>query len=139
MSCPCGSNLPDAACCARWIANGRAPTAQALMRSRYTAYVRGEIAYLVDTHDASTRATVDVPAVEAWSRETLWMGLEILDVVRGGENDDEGIVEFVARGVTRGAPFAQRERSRFRRVDGRWYYIDGVVTAAPKRAKNRGR
>ncbi|MDX2093471.1 MAG: YchJ family metal-binding protein [Kofleriaceae bacterium] len=139
MHCACGSGVPEAVCCARWIATGAAPTAQALMRSRYTAYVRGEVAYLVATQDESTRANVDVAAVEQWSRETEWRGLEILEVVRGEEDDDEGIVEFIARGVTRGRPFAQRERSRFRRVDGRWYYIDGVVTTSPKRAKNRDR
>jgi SEC-C motif domain protein len=123
--CPCGSGVPEAACCGRWIAGGSAPTALALMRSRYTAYVRGAIEYLLATHDASTRGSVDVAGVTAWSRETTWQGLEIVETVRGGETDDDGIVEFIARGVTRGKPFAQRERSRFRRVDGRWFYVDG--------------
>ena len=95
------------------------------MRSRYTAYVRGEIAYLVDTHDESTRATIDVKGITQWSRDTLWMGLEIVDTVGGGETDDDGIVEFIARGVTRGKPVAQRERSRFRKRDGAWFYVDG--------------
>ena len=108
------------------------------MRSRYTAYVRGEIGYLVATHDASTRSTVDVRAVEQWSRDTQWRGLEILDVVRGGETDDDGIVEFIARGVTKGTPFAQRERSRFRRVDGRWYYLDTLaVLGVPLELRRR--
>lgn len=104
------------------------------MRSRYTAYVRGAVDYLIDTHDAATRASVDRAAVAAWSRDTEWLGLEILDTVRGGAGDDEGIVEFVARGRTRGAPFAQRERSRFRRHDGRWYYVDGTHVREPTRA-----
>lgn len=110
------------------------------MRSRYTAFVRREIAYLVSTHDASTRGAVDVRAIEQWSRETTWQGLEIVDVVRGDESDVEGVVEFIARGVTRGTPFAQRERSRFRRVDGQWFYLDGEISAAPpNRGRNRGR
>jgi SEC-C motif-containing protein len=104
-----------------------APTALALMRSRYTAFVRGAIDYLIDTHDASTRSSVDRAGITRWSRETEWKGLEIVATERGGEDDDDGVVEFVARGVTRGAPFAQRERSRFRRVDGLWYYLDGKV------------
>lgn len=104
-----------------------APTALALMRSRYTAFVRGAIDYLVDTHDPSTRGSVDRKAIAQWSRDTQWKGLEIVATERGGEDDDEGIVEFIARGVTRGTPFAQRERSRFRRIDGAWYYLDGVV------------
>ncbi len=130
-ACPCGSGLAEAACCGPILDGVPAPTALALMRSRYTAYVRGAIDYLVATHDASTRDTVDRAAVARWSRDTQWQGLEIIASERGGEDDDTGIVEFVARGVTRGAPFAQRERSRFRRVDGAWYYVDGKVGAEP--------
>ena len=100
------------------------------MRSRYTAYVRGDIDYLIATHDASTRDSVDRAAVARWSRDTTWQGLEIVGTERGGEDDDEGIVEFIARGKTRGTPFAQRERSRFRRVDGVWHYLDGKVERA---------
>jgi SEC-C motif-containing protein len=107
-----------------------APTALALMRSRYTAFVRGAIDYLMETHDASTRGTVDRAGLAAWSRDTLWLGLEIVLTERGGETDTDGFVEFIARGATKGQPFAQRERSRFRRVDGRWYYVDGKVRRA---------
>jgi len=110
-----------------------APTALALMRSRYTAFVRGAIDYLIETHDISTRSSVNRDSVAQWSRDTEWKGLEIVATERGGEDDDEGIVEFIARGVTAGKPFAQRERSRFRRVDGRWYYIDGAVSGARPR------
>ena len=104
-----------------------ASTALALMRSRYTAYVRGAIDYLIATHDPETRGTLDVPAMTAWSRDTTWLGLEIVATARGGERDADGTVEFIAFGVTRGAPFRQRERSRFRRVDGAWRYVDGVA------------
>ncbi len=107
------------------------------MRSRYAAYVRGEIDYLLATHDASTRDTVDRDAVARWSRDTEWRGLEIVATEAGGETDDTGIVEFVARGATDGRAFAQRERSRFRRVDGAWFYIDGEVVAEPARAEAR--
>lgn len=100
-----------------------APTAEALMRSRYTAFVRGAIDYLMETHDPSTRATADRKAIAQWSKDTLWMGLEIVET-------GEDFVEFIARGVTNGRPFVQRERSRFRKGDdGRWYYVDGKVRA----------
>ena len=91
------------------------------MRSRYTAYVRGAIDYLIETHDPATRAGLDRGGIAAWSRETKWRGLEIVAT----EGDD--IVEFIARGVTRGRPFAQRERSRFRRVDGAWRYLEALA------------
>ena len=126
--CPCGSGELEVTCCGPLL-DGAVPaaTALALMRSRYTAFVRGAVDYLMETHDASTRATVDRAALARWSRDTGWLGLEIIATVRGGERDDDGVVEFIARGVTRGQPFAQRERSRFRRVDGRWYYVDGAM------------
>lgn len=107
-----------------------APTALALMRSRYTAFVRCAVDYLIETHDPSTRGSANRAAITQWSRETSWRGLEIIATVRGGEDDDEGIVEFIARGVTNGKPFAQRERSRFRKLGGVWYYVDGVASAA---------
>jgi len=115
------------ACCARYHTGEAAPTALALMRARYAAYVRGEIDYLVRTHDASTRASLDVRAIRKWSKTTMWLGLEIVATEAGGPDDDAGIVEFIARGVTAGKPFAQHERSRFRRVDGAWFYAGGEV------------
>jgi SEC-C motif-containing protein len=97
------------------------------MRSRYTAFVRGAVDYLIETHDVSTRSTADRAAITRFARDTGWLGLEIVGTERGGESDDDGIVEFIARGVTDRQPFIQRERSRFRRVDGRWYYVDGLI------------
>ncbi len=103
------------------------------MRSRYSAYVLGEIDYLVATQDPDTHASLDVDAIRAWSRDTEWHGLEIVDVDRGGPDDDVGVVEFIARGVTRGSAFAQHERSRFRRIDSRWYYVDGEIAVPSAR------
>lgn len=122
--------MVETACCAVFLDGVPAPTALALMRSRYTAFVRGAIDYLIDTHAAATRASVNRAAIAQWSRDTTWRGLEIVATERGGEDDGDGIVEFIARGVTNGRPFAQRERSRFRRVGGVWYYVDGKVSAA---------
>jgi len=138
--CPCGSGAAFARCCGPFLGGAPAPTALALMRSRYTAYVRGAIDYLVETQAEETRDRVDREAITRWSRETRWAGLEIVATERGGEADDDGGVEFVARGVTRGAAFAQRERSRFRRAGGRWYYVDGQVAGEPaRRAEAAGR
>jgi len=89
--------------------------------------VRGAVDYRLATHDASTRPSVSRKELEAFCRDTGWLGLEIVDTVRGGETDDDGVVEFIARGVTKRQPFAQQERSRFRRVDGRWFYVDGAI------------
>jgi len=138
--CPCGTGRPLARCCGPFLDGAPAPTALALMRSRYTAYVRSAIDHLIETQAAETRRGLDREAIARWSRETRWQGLEIVATERGGEQDDEGIVEFVARGVTKGAAFAQRERSRFRREGGRWYYVDGKASGEPaRRAEAVGR
>nr|HEX4316056.1 YchJ family protein [Kofleriaceae bacterium] len=130
--CPCGSGAAEATCCGPIVdGSAPAPTALALMRSRYTAYVRGAIDYVMASHDASTRARMDRAAAAKWSRDTAWAGLDIVAVERGGDGDDDGVVEFVARGATLGKPFALHERSRFRRVDGRWFYLDGATIAPP--------
>jgi SEC-C motif-containing protein len=123
--CPCGSGAPESTCCAPLHGGAPAVTAVALMRSRYTAYVRGNIDYIVATHDPVTRGSLDIAAATRWSHDTAWGGLEIVATERGTSTDDTGVVEFIARGATRGTPFAQHERSRFRRIDGRWHYIDG--------------
>ena len=123
--CPCGSGHPSAACCGRWHAGEAAPTAEALMRSRYSAYVLGLEDYLLATWHASTRpASLDLAGQ---SPKPVWLGL----TVKRHENPtaDTAVVEFVAR-MRIGGGSAQRmhEVSRFVREDGRWYYLDGVVT-----------
>ena len=99
------------------------------MRSRYAAYVVGAIDYLIDTHAPSTRIDVARPAIEDYIANTTWHGLEIVATERGAADDTTGYVEFIARGTSRGKPFAQREKSRFRKHAGRWFYVDGKVRA----------
>lgn len=100
------------------------------MRSRYAAFVKGAIEYLIITHDPQTVSTTARTSLERFARAAAWHGLEIVATVRGGEDDSDGIVEFIARGAINGLAFAQRERSRFRKLDGRWLYIDGTMKRA---------
>lgn len=93
------------------------------MRSRYVAYVRGDVEYLRATWHASTR-----PAPETLTPEpgTRWLGL---DVKRAAEDGDAAVVEFVARFKVGGRPAVRlHETSRFVREDGRWYYVDGDLS-----------
>jgi SEC-C motif-containing protein len=121
--CPCGSGMPDAACCARYLAGGEpAPTAEALMRSRYTAYTLLKEDYLLATWHPSTRPPSLGLAQEV---PTKWLGLE---VKRHEQQDaDHAIVEFVARYKINGRAHRLHEVSRFVREVGRWFYVDGVV------------
>src|SRR5206468_7829385 len=97
-ACPCGSAKPLDACCGP-IVDGKlaAQTAEALMRSRYTAFTLGRVDYLVETNHSSTREEVSAEALKAWCERAEWLGLEILATDRGGPTDDEGDVRFVAR------------------------------------------
>jgi SEC-C motif-containing protein len=132
MSCPCGTGRPFEACCGPYLAGALPPTAEALMRSRYTAYARGEVDYVFGSHDPATRKDIDEAAVAKWSRESQWLGLEVRATERGGVDDDEGTVEFVARWRDNAGEQRHHERSLFRRVDGRWFYVDGqMVKGAP--------
>jgi SEC-C motif-containing protein len=98
------------------------------MRSRYSAYATGAIDHLLKTHDPETRDEFKRDSMERWSKSTNWQGLSIVATEKGGVEDDTGIVEFIARGSTNGKPFALHERSRFRRIDGAWYYVDGTYS-----------
>ena len=142
-SCPCQSGLSFDACCGPILAGAPAPTALALMRSRYTAYVRGDVAHLARTLAPEHRAGFDAADVGAGMRQTQWLGLEILDTMDGGVEDRTGTVEFVARfkaqGQAGGQVRALHERSRFRRdeADGGWVYIDGKTDVQPVKKPGR--
>lgn len=138
-ACPCQSGQSFEACCGPILAGTPAPTALALMRSRYTAYATGDVAYLQRTLAPEHRAGFDAADVSAGMNSTRWLGLEILDTKDGGESDDTGIVEFVARFQVKGQARALHERSRFRRdgTDGGWVYIDGETAVQPVKKPGR--
>lgn len=130
--CPCGSGKEYASCCEPVISGAQAaPTAEALMRSRYAAYVEKEIGWLGESLAPESRKDHDEKAVREWSEKAEWLGLEIGEVEGGGENDAEGMVEFAATYALDGHTLTHRERSRFRRVDGAWRYVDGEMVSPP--------
>jgi len=135
--CPCQSGLDFTACCGPLLAGGKAATAEALMRSRYTAYAQGDVAHLKRTLAAEHRAGFDAIEIAASMAQTQWIGLQILDRMDGGSADETGIVEFAARYLLRdGQVHVLRERSRFRRdADAGWVYIDGAVEEKPATKK----
>src|SRR6185295_19112812 len=131
MSCPCGRPAELEACCGPLLAGAPAPTAEALMRSRYTAYVTGAIDYIIDSQAADKGVEVDREATEQWSKEAEWLGLEIVTTEGGGPKDEIGTVEFVARWKAKGQELKHHERSRFKKVEGRWFYVDGDQVKPP--------
>jgi SEC-C motif-containing protein len=106
-------------------------TAAELMASRYVAYATGEVDYLLDTHDPKTRGQTDRAATSDWSRRADWQGLEIVSATEGGPEDDAGQVEFIARYAMDGKDHVHHERAQFRRIEGRWFFVDGQKVSAP--------
>ncbi|MBO4254744.1 YchJ family protein [Streptomyces griseorubiginosus] len=116
-SCPCGLPEPYERCCGRFHrGEAAAPTAEALMRSRYCAFVQRDEPYLLRTWHPRTR-----PARVGFDSGMRWTGLEILDTADGSAFHATGTVTF--RASFRGG--ALHERSRFERVEGAWVYVDG--------------
>lgn len=127
--CPCGGgNKEYAECCGRYLDGGEtAPTAEALMRSRYTAYTLGREDYLLTTWHSSTRPT----ALELTSApRSQWLGLEVKRHEQ--PQPDQAVVEFVARYKVGGRAHRLHEISRFVREAGRWLYADGDISPEAK-------
>ncbi len=124
--CPCGTQKPFAECCEPALKGLAVPeTAVDLMRSRYTAFVRHEIDYLMDTVTPARKRETDRKEVESWSRNSTWTGLEILAAEKGGPGDTAGEVEFVARWREGEKPKEHHELASFVKLDGRWFFDDG--------------
>lgn len=125
--CPCGSGTEFAECCEPCLQGVRsAPTAEALMRSRYTAYVNENIDYLKATLTKAQQEDFSADETRQWARESKWLGLEIQQTEAGGENDDRGSVEFTAHFSQNGKKHLHYEIALFEREEGAWRYA-GMV------------
>ena len=128
--CPCRAKnrdtLPYAECCAPILEKGEpAPTAEALMRARYSAYALAKIDFLSDSLAPEARHDFDRKAVQHWATQSQWVGLDILSTDAGKPGDSEGYVEFVAHFTLEGKEQAHRERSKFRADEAYgWYFLE---------------
>jgi SEC-C motif domain protein len=125
--CSCGSNRVAEQCCESILTGKRdAATAEELMRSRYVAYTKADVNYLMRSHHSKTRPMKDRKNIERWAKSVQWMGLVILSTESGKENDDHGMVEFRAIYLENGKLREIHEKSLFEREDGKWVYTSGV-------------
>ncbi len=149
MVCPCGSSKNYDECCGPYhTGQAKPPTAEALMRSRYAAFVRADIDYIQNTLAPESRGDFDENGVREWATKSKWRGLEIKKTEKGGENDSTGVVEFIARYSVGGQSFDHHEISDFRKeaTTGQWFFVDGrtveplerttVVREGPKVGRN---
>ena len=118
IDCPCGSGTLYQDCCEPYHLSLSAPNAEKLMRSRYSAYVLGLEEYLLSTWHPNTRPQY----LNLGQDHTQWLGLE---VKRFEPNDEQAIVEFIARYKINGKAGKMQETSRFKRIATRWFYVDG--------------
>jgi SEC-C motif-containing protein len=139
--CPCGSGRELDQCCGAIIAGAPAPTAEVLMRSRYTAFALGHIDYLTETLAPEARADFDPIEAGKTAGDAVWQGLEVRAVTDGGRDDETGSVEFVARFRLNGEPRIHHELASFRREQGRWLCVDGEMDpkGPPRRVDKVGR
>jgi SEC-C motif-containing protein len=143
-ACPCGSGTSYADCCEPLI-NGEhsAQSAEALMRSRYSAYVNHDIDYVYNTLHPEKRHDFNRKENERWAGQSEWVSLEILRTENGMPQDRSGVVEFIARYRQKNKPVHHHEVAQFVKEDDQWYFWDGTapkivqaVRKGPKTGRN---
>lgn len=128
--CPCGSGKAYENCCGPIISGEQpAATAEALMRSRYTAYANGEIDHITSSLHPASRHDHDPVAARRWAEQSEWLNLEICSVEKGGEEDDAGQVEFIATYREKGGIKKHHEIGEFKKENDRWFFMDGKAVA----------
>jgi SEC-C motif domain protein len=139
--CPCNSNKYYSDCCYPFLEEEQqADTSEKLMRSRYTAHVKNKIDYIVNTYHPDSRKNTKRSTIEQWASKTSWKGLEIINVSAGGKNAQMGRVEFKAHYKIDNKLKFHHEDSLFQKLDGQWYYVDGITPKTqPKRSFKTGR
>lgn len=127
--CPCGSGKLYSECCEPIIRDStKAETAEHLMRARYSAYVKQEIDFLLDSCEKGEKiAEPDRKSTEDWSKNSTWHGLKILRTEKGGANDSEGVVEFEAIYTQKGRRDTHHETANFKKINGSWLYSTGRI------------
>lgn len=122
--CPCSPEQNLAACCGRYHAGEKAPTAVALMRSRYSAFALGLTDYIRDTTHPAQQESLDMDEIAAWSKTSHWLGLEVHQHGPLKAQPPQHFVEFTAHWQDVDGQLQQHhERSVFVRTKGRWYFI----------------
>ena len=128
--CPCGSGKNFDDCCGPILAGAPAPTAEALMRSRYAAYVQRNYIHLRRSLSREQQADFSEKDAREWAESSEWLGLEITGTEGGGPDDQTGTVDFVARFKINGEERKHVEKASFIREDGNWVYAGQVVPKA---------
>lgn len=139
--CACGSGTPFADCCGVYIAGAPAPTPEALMRARYTAFKLGNLDFIESTCTQEGLQSFNRVEMQKSIPDTDFQTFELRGSTGGGAEDETGSVTFAFRYRFNGQDFAQAEIAHFRRVDGQWLYDYSEINpkSAPVRVQSVGR
>lgn len=122
--CDCGNPLPYETCCGQYIEHGLlAPTPEALMRSRYTAFVRGHVAYIQATMKGKAAKNFNPEETAAWIKEVTWLGLTVEKYRL--KSPRIGVVIFETRYIYQNQEHVLREKSDFQKIGEQWFYVEG--------------
>lgn len=129
MLCPCCSQKEYSKCCEPYHLGKSAPTAAALMRSRYSAYAKHRVDYIIltthpDHHDASTPLAKRKKSIQTFCDTTEFVGLEILEEIEG---EPFSYVTFRAHLKQNGQDTSFVEKSTFAKRNGKWFYLSGSI------------
>jgi len=142
--CPCQSGKDVSACCGPYLSGEKkAETAEILLRSRYAAYVRKNVDYIVETTHPDQREADARRTVERWMKSCDWKNIEIVECSGGGLEDLDGTVEFKAAYIQKGRRQLHHEVAEFKKADDVWYFHDAkapqiaqYVRSEPKIGRN---
>ena len=127
MACPCGLPEDYDACCGMFHSGkANAPTAQRLMRSRYCAFVKQDIAYLKQTTWPAQQKHFDEAGYAARAANSIWLGLTVHAAEEGSETDIRGTVTFTAKSMVNGVIDDHTEKSLFKKRGGNWFYVKAL-------------
>jgi len=127
MNCACGNEKSFEKCCGPFLEGKAVPeTAEALMRSRYSAFTRADIEYIKKTMAPEAKKDFDEKGTQDWAEQAKWLGLKIIDTKDGGPDDKTGMVEFTATYEIKGEGIDHHEVAEFRRdKQGAWLFVEG--------------
>jgi len=129
--CSCSSGKVYEECCGQFISGKKKPkTAEQLMRARYTAHSRTEVDFIINTLHPSRRKDESPKEIRQWCESTKWKTFEIVLLEEGGEDDNEGVVEFKATYTSKDIKGemhdgVHHEIAEFKKVKGEWFFWDG--------------
>lgn len=136
-ACPCGSGEEFSACCDLYLSGKQKPkTAEATMRSRYAAFVTGNVDYIMNSHHPETVKQIDRAGIEDWSKNAVWQSLDVISVENDGEDSDEAVVEFLAKYVQEGKNYQHHEVALFKKNEADWFFYD-VKKNRPIKIENK--